>query len=221
MSYWEVYQKRLGRYGNTTQERIKNQRILLFEKYKQQSVYQIPFKDGTAVFEPYKQNETKTIMALLTDLDVKLDNGELYDLPNVDGDVDKWMVFYEDKNHARGYNKYYMLKMTHIIHFNGEVDGCWAYYFGNMSAVIQDLLKLQDKLGIYEELDKNEHLILPAREVKKDDYVSINDSDEVFLVTGFDKSSVPGVIYVSINQTFKREKQKIDIEESSQDWVLG
>lgn len=219
MSYWEVYQRRLGRYGDTTQERIKNQRILLFEKYKQQSVYQIPFKDGTAVFEPYKQNETKTIMALLTDLDVKLDNGELYDLPNVGGDVDKWMVFYEDKNHARGYNKYYMLKMTHTIHFNDEEEGCPAYYFGNMSAVIQDLLKLQDKLGIYEELDKNEHLILPAREVKKDDYISIEKSNEVFLVTGFDKSSVPGVLYVSINQTFEREKQKIDIEESSQKWV--
>ena len=64
MSYYDIYQKRLGRYGNTVQERIKNQRILLFEKYKAQSVYQIPFADNegkprTAVFEPYKQNETK------------------------------------------------------------------------------------------------------------------------------------------------------------------
>lgn len=217
MSYWEVYQKRLGRYGDNVQERIKNQRALLFEKYKAQSVYQIPFEGGTAVFEPYKQNETKTIMSLLTDLDVKLKAGSIYDLPQGDT-VNSWMVFYEDLNGARGYNKYYMLKMTHKVSFNGG-EYVPAYYFGSMTGTIEDLLKLQEGLGIYEELNKREHLILPAREVKKDDYVSIEGNDEVFLVSGFDKSSVPGVLYISLNQTFERKDKKIDIEDSSQIWV--
>ena len=43
--------------------------------------------------------------------------------------------------------------------------------------------------------------------------------DEPYLITGFDKTSVPGVIYVSLNETLVREKQKIDSEETSQIWI--
>ena len=45
MSYFDIYQKRLNRYGETVQERMKNKRAIGFEKYKAQSVYKIPFKE--------------------------------------------------------------------------------------------------------------------------------------------------------------------------------
>ena len=143
MSYYDIYQKRLGRYGNTVQERMKNQRILLFEKYKAQSVYQIPFADNegkprTAVFEPYKQNETKFLSYLLTDLDIELQDGwcdEIFDLDNKS--LGKWMVFYLEENHSRGYNKYVMLRMSHVISINGMGEyPCYCY--GQMSALIED-----------------------------------------------------------------------------------
>ena len=93
MKYFDIYQKRLNRYGNNIQERTKNQRILFFDRYKAQSVYQIPFKEDTAVFEPYKQNESKDLHYLLTNLDIELKSGEYYNLKDFEGNnLGDWMV---------------------------------------------------------------------------------------------------------------------------------
>lgn len=219
MSYYEIYQKRLGRYGSTVQERMKNQRILLFEKYKEQSVYQIPFADSkgkprTAVFEPYKQNETKFLSYLLTDLDIELPNGwcdEIFDLDNKS--LGKWMVFYLEENHSRGYNKYIMLRMSHMISINGEGEyPCYCY--GQMSALIEDLVASRKADVWYEDKDKDGHIIMPVVNIKKDDYIIINeDENEPYLVTGFDKMTIPGVIYIALNETMTRDTKEVDFKD--------
>lgn len=218
MSYYDIYQKRLGRYGNTVQERMKNQRILLFEKYKAQSVYQIPFADNegkprTAVFEPYKQNETKFLSYLLTDLDIELQDGwcdEIFDLDNKS--LGKWMVFYLEENHSRGYNKYVMLRMSHVISINGMGEyPCYCY--GQMSALIEDLVASRADVW-YEDKDKDGHIIMPALDIKKDDYIIVNgDKNEPYLVTGFDKMTIPGVIYIALNETMTRDTKEVDFKD--------
>ena len=218
MSYYDIYQKRLGRYGNTVQERMKNQRILLFEKYKAQSVYQIPFADNegkprTAVFEPYKQNETKFLSYLLTDLDIELQDGwydEIFDQDNKS--LGKWMVFYLEENHSRGYNKYVMLRMSHMISINGMGEyPCYCY--GQMSALIKDLVASRADVW-YEDKDKDGHIIMPALDIKKDDYIIVNgDENEPYLVTGFDKMTIPGVIYIALNETMTRDTKEVDFKD--------
>ena len=218
MSYYDIYQKRLGRYGNTVQERMKNQRILLFEKYKAQSVYQIPFADNegkprTAVFEPYKQNETKFLSYLLTDLDIELQDGwcnEIFDLDNKS--LGKWMVFYLEENHSRGYNKYVMLRMSHVISINGMGEyPCYCY--GQMSALIEDLVASRADVW-YEDKDKDGHIIMPTLDIKKDDYIIVNgDKNEPYLVTGFDKMTIPGVIYIALNETMTRDTKEVDFKD--------
>lgn len=218
MSYYDIYQKRLGRYGNTVQERMKNQRILLFEKYKAQSVYQIPFADNegkprTAVFEPYKQNETKFLSYLLTDLDIELQDGwcdEIFDLDNKS--LGKWMVFYLEENHSRGYNKYVMLRMSHVISING-IGEYPCYCYGQMSALIEDLVASRADVW-YEDKDKDGHIIMPALNIKKDDYIIVNgDKNEPYLVTGFDKMTIPGVIYIALNETMTRDTKEVDFKD--------
>ena len=218
MSYYDIYQKRLGRYGNTVQERMKNQRILLFEKYKAQSVYQIPFADNegnprTAVFEPYKQNETKFLSYLLTDLDIELQDGwcnEIFDLDNKS--LGKWMVFYLEENHSRGYNKYVMLRMSHMISINGMGEYP-CYYYGQMSALIEDLVASRADVW-YEDKDKDGHIIMPVLDIKKDDYIIVNgDENEPYLVTGFDKMTIPGVIYIALNETMTRDTKEVDFKD--------
>ena len=219
MSYYDIYQKRLGRYGNTVQERMKNQRILLFEKYKAQSVYQIPFADNegkprTAVFEPYKQNETKFLSYLLTDLDIELQDGwcdEIFDLDNKS--LGKWMVFYLEENHSRGYNKYVMLRMSHVISINGMGEyPCYCY--GQMSTLIEDLVASRKGDVWYEDKDKDGHIIMPALDIKKDDYIIVNgDKNEPYLVTGFDKMTIPGVIYIALNETMTRDTKEVDFKD--------
>lgn len=214
MSYFDIYQKRLNRYGETVQERMKNKRAIGFEKYKAQSVYKIPFKEGEAVFEPDKISKNQYLGFLLTDLNELLHSGEVYELTGA-----PWMVLYLDENHARGYNKWVMVKLTHTVSFNGG-ENTPAYYCGPLNGTIKDALKNQADGALYEENDKVSHLIMPNRAVSKDDYVIINqEPDEAHLVTGFDKTSIPGVIYITLNDTILRDSKKIDIDESSRIWA--
>ena len=64
----------------------------------------------SGVFKPNKQDNSETTKWLLTDLDVKLTGGLILNIN------DKyWMVMYLKEDDSKGYNKYLMLKMSHLI----------------------------------------------------------------------------------------------------------
>ena len=73
MDYFDVYKKRLNRYGNNFQTRIQNQREKDFENYLLKTVYRVDFeyKDEIhpAALERKSQDHTKTIQYLLTRID--------------------------------------------------------------------------------------------------------------------------------------------------------
>jgi hypothetical protein len=64
-SYYEVYKKRINRYGKNTQERIQGQREKVFDIKVQESVYKVSFfYEGIEHFgtlERGSQDNTETI----------------------------------------------------------------------------------------------------------------------------------------------------------------
>ena len=84
--YEDVYLRRLNRFGNDYQSRIQGERQKVFEQYLYKSVYQVDFEYGGEIrlgsLEPYKQNETKTLHYLLTELDVEFAPGTILSFPN-------------------------------------------------------------------------------------------------------------------------------------------
>ena len=76
--YEEVYLKRLNRYGIDFQSRLQRQREENFHRQLLKSVYYVNFdyedKQYEGEFTPCKQNETKTIHYLLTDVNLNIPN---------------------------------------------------------------------------------------------------------------------------------------------------
>ena len=116
MEYFDIYEKRLNRYGTTQQERIQNQREKVFDLKVQGSVYKVEFEYNGAVhfgtLERSSQNNTETLQYLLTKVDVVIPAGTIITITDLYGNTNNWMIYYLEYIQASGYNRYIVLKMT-------------------------------------------------------------------------------------------------------------
>ena len=229
-SYYDIYLKRLNRYGNDYQTRTQNKRERDFENYLLKSVYRIEFEYDTkinpATFERYKQDETETLHYLLTRVDVNIPNGTILMLPNKDDELKPWMVYYLEAIKASGYNRYVVLKMTHFLNWKdreGNSRSSWAYMYGQEDNMLKDELQSRSRSDArYTENLKGSFFVLPTNEyLRKDDYLEVGEGalKEGYRVTGYDIQSTPGVEYVTIDPIYlydnspAPEKQEGDNEE--------
>ena len=229
-SYYDIYLKRLNRYGNDYQTRTQNKRERDFENYLLKSVYRIEFEYDTkinpATFERYKQDETETLHYLLTRVDVNIPNGTILMLPNKDDELKPWMVYYLEAIKASGYNRYIVLKMTHFLKWkdrDGNSRSSWAYMYGQEDNMLKDELQSRSRSDArYTENLKGSFFVLPTNEyLRKDDYLEVGEGalKEGYRVTGYDIQSTPGVEYVTIDPIYlydnspAPEKQEGDNEE--------
>ena len=236
-SYYDIYLKRLNRYGNDYQTRTQNKRERDFENYLLKSVYRIEFEYNTkinpATFERYKQDETETLHYLLTRVDVNIPNGTVLMLPNKDDELKPWMVYYLEAIKASGYNRYVVLKMTHFLNWKdreGNSRSSWAYMYGQEDNMLKDELQSRSRSDArYAENLKDSFFVLPTNEyLRKDDYLEIGKGalKEGYRVTGYDIQSTPGVEYVTVDPIYlydnspAPEKQEGD-NEKDYFWLEG
>ena len=229
-SYYDIYLKRLNRYGNDYQTRTQNKRERDFENYLLKSVYRIEFEYDTkinpATFERYKQDETETLHYLLTRVDVNIPNGTVLMLPNKDDELKPWMIYYLEAIKASGYNRYVVLKMTHFLNWKdreGNPRSSWAYMYGQEDNMLKDELQSRSRSDArYTENLKGSFFVLPTNEyLRKDDYLEVGEGalKEGYRVTGYDIQSTPGVEYVTVDPIYlydnspAPEKQEGDNEE--------
>lgn len=210
--YDEVYLKRLNRYGNTFQSRVQGQREREFEDYLLKSIYRtdIIYNEELipCTLEPYSQDETDTFAYLLTEVDVILPAGQIFDITNYNDITNKWMVYYLENMKASGYNRYIMIKITHEISWIDRYEiqrKQWVHLAGPKTSL------RDQKIGgpaVYLENNKLNSIIMPLNEfVNKDDYIEIGEGNlkEQFVVTGYDRLSTPGVQYVSLDPVYERD----------------
>ena len=217
MSYYEdVYLKRLNRYGVDFQSRMQRQREENFKRQLLKSVYYINFdyeeEEREGELTPYRQNETKTVRYLLTDVHLDIPGGTILMLPDKDGIRNPWMVYYLENYVASGYNRYIMLKITHYLTWkdrSGEVRNAWAYFYGQEDNMLKDELKSRSRnKTLYTENLKLSFFITPLNEyIRKDDYLEVGEGGlkEAYVVTGYDIQSTPGVEFVSVDPQYIRD----------------
>lgn len=231
MDYYDIYNKRLNRYGNDYQSRLQGKRECQFEFYLKKSVYYTIFEyDGQEIegsFERYKQDNTRTLHYLLTKIDVKIPNGTVLMIPDKDNTEEPWMVYYLERIKASGYNRYIMLRMTHFLTWtarDGSTQTSWAYMYGQENNMLKDELRSRSRMDtLYTENLKTSFYILPKNQyIRKDDYFIVGEKpfQEYFRVTGYDIQSSEGVEYVTIDHIYEfdltppPEKQEGDTDEN-------
>ena len=237
MSYFDIYKKRVNRYGLDYQSRIQGEREQLFDLYLLKTIYRVDFLyEGTyypGSFEKYKQDETETLHYLLTNVDLNIPNGTILMIPDKDKVNKPWMVYYLENIKASGYNKYVMLKMTHFFTWrdrNGENRESWAYMYGQENNMLKDEIRSRSRMDtIYAENLKSSFFVLPKTpHLKKDDYIIVGEEpfQEQFRVTGYDIQSSEGVEYVTIDPIYEFDLSAAPVqkeEDNSEDffWFNG
>lgn len=214
MEYYDIYKKRLNRYGLDYQSRIQNKRENEFQLYLAKSVYKVEFiYDNETIigsFEKYKQDETETLHYLLTNIDVNIPNGTILQIPNKNGILKPWMVYYLEHIKASGYNRYIMLRMTHYLTWTARdksTQTSWAYMYGQENNTLKDELKSRSRMGtLYAENFKASFFVMPKNQyIKKDDYFIVGEQpfQEYYRVTGYDIQSSDGIEYVTIDPIYE------------------
>lgn len=216
MSYFNIYCKRVNRFGTDYQSRIQGEREEIFRRYLLKSLYRIEFEYGesmhTGSFERYRQDETETLHYLLTEVSLDMPNGTVLFLPDKNGQEKPWMVYYLEHIKASGYNRYIMLRLTHYLTWS-DTDGLdrhsWAYMYGQEDNMLKNEIKSRSKMDtIYSENLKLNFFIMPVNiHLKKDDYLEITQSNitEAYRVTGYDIQSNDGIMFVSVDPVYIRD----------------
>ena len=123
MSYYdEIYLKRLNRFGVDLNSRLEGARRSNFEAFLKQSPHYETFlyNDQTVecVFEPMRQNETKTLMHILVRANQELEIGKIITIRDR-----KYMIYYWDERRNSGYNRYTVILITHHIYWLSNFSG--------------------------------------------------------------------------------------------------
>lgn len=214
--YHNVYLKRLNRYGIDFQSRIQRQREENFKLQLKKSVYYVEFEYEDEMhageLTPLRQNETKTMQYLLTDVHLDMPNGTILFIPNKDMELRPWMIYYLEDIKASGYNRYIVIKMTHYLTWKdrtGDEQHTWAYFYGQEDNMLKDELKSRSRnKTLYTENLKLSFFIMPRNEyLRKDDYMEVGEGPlkEAYVVTGYDIQSTPGVEFVSVDPQYIRD----------------
>lgn len=228
MEYYDIYKQRLNRYGIDYQSRIQHKREKEFHLYLSKSVYRVKFdyNDKTIIgsFERYKQDETETLHYLLVDTWVTFEGGTILEIPDKDGVLRPWMVYWLENIKASGYNRYVMLKMSHFLTWiarDKSTQTSWAYMYGQEDNMLKDELKSRSRMDtLYAENLKSSFFVMPRNQfVKKDDYFIIGEKpfQEYYRVTGYDIQSSEGVEYVTIDPIYEYDLSAAPTREEGED----
>lgn len=230
--YYEIYRKRLNRYGTDYQSRVQNQRAREFDDYLKKSVYRINFeyegevRPGT--LEPYKQDHTQTQAYLLTKLDTKLPSGYIATITSQDGAEAPWMVWWLEHMEASGYNRYVVLKVNYKLNL-GDVTQ-WGYFVGPGTSAVSDAMKSASGYPVYNENNNLYRFITPYnKSLTKDLYFEVvyDTVPAGFVIKEVDFHSTPGIAYVSVDpvplRAASEEVGEPEAPEQNQDyyWLNG
>ena len=216
MDYIEIYKRRLNRYGLDYQSRIQGQRDRNFDDYLLKSIYRVDFWYNDtftpATLERYKQDYTETQCYLLTRRELEIPNGTILEIESQDGKSKPWMVWWKEETEASGYNRYVVLKMTHLLTWRDAenlLHKQWAYFSGPGTSKISDTIKSSTGEAIYKE-NNNLHSFVTSynKSLSRDVYIEVpyEDTTTAYIVTETDINSTPGVAYITVDASYIRDK---------------
>ena len=238
MEYFDIYNLRLNRYGPDYLSRMQNKREKEFEQYLAKTVYRINFsfndENQVGSFEKYKQDDTRTLQYLLTNVHLNIPNGTILQIPDKDKILKPWMVYWLEQIEASGYNRYIMLRMSHFLTWtarDGSECSSWAYMYGQEDNMLKDEIRSRSRMDtLYGENLKSSFFILPTTPlIRKDDYIIIGGGtplQEQYRVTGYDIQSSEGVEYVTVDPVYEFDQTPAPEQKQSDDpadffWLNG
>lgn len=230
MSYFDIYKKRMNRYGDNATDRLEKGRQQNFEKFLYQSPHYTKFqykeKEVECVFEPSSQDETKTVMHVLCRVGEKFNPGDIVTICGK-----RYMFWYWDERQDSGYNRWNVIKLSQRIEWLNEDGSTWsneAHIFSQQTNMLKNELKSRSRSAtLYLENLKLDFMIMPSdKNLEIGSYlvIKIDDMSRAERVTGIDFLSTPGVMYVSMDPTLERDltpppEKKLEDDDNDYFWL--
>lgn len=218
MDYFtDVYLKRVNKHGTDLQSRIHGKMECDFENKLAKSVNRVEMFDytddkrqiGVGILESKKINETEVVDYLLTRIKDNYENGFVfYTLKPFSLEKQAWMILYKEQYETIGYNRYIAVLLENTIEWIGR-DGLLysspVHYVGSKDGKIKSNFKISYEVAVNTP-SKTLAMICPQNKAISRN-MKFNISDETWNVSGYDKISVPGVMYVTLEEDYVQKSQ--------------
>ena len=207
MNYLDVYFSRINHLGETTAERIRNGGKRSFEKWLAESPHTIRnlsvergiYFDGIILTS--KDKEYEKIMFLEVALDIPIQVGDIMNWTLDDGSVEKWILIQEEKKVNGTFRSFWIVRCNYFIKWidnQGHLQVSWAYFVSSLDSKIKGNFRTWNNL-ITPQPNKYAELLLPRYPI--DRATNFIVEDESWTVVEYDRSSVPGIIYLSLTES--------------------
>ena len=243
MEYFNIYKKRVNKYGSTHQDRIQGKKEHDFEVFMKKSPNLVRARDGEdgefydAVLQTKEYDQDEVTDYLLVPLSRKIPMGTII----YTEDSRHTEVFYEEKPYSArrwinyavdpytstGYNRYTVVELESELSWvlDGIKYTSFAHATGGGSGArdknINAKFKVQfSESGVYLP-NKRYSIVMPTNEhMKKNMKVTLGN--ETWKVVGFDNISVKGVSYVTLEEALTDEREDIPVANYSEfkNWTV-
>lgn len=230
MALNDIYKSRLNRWGTNSTDRLNNARAVNFQRFLEGSPHTVEFlhegETQRGVLEPFRQDQSKTLMHLLTDIEFQPKIGTIVEIEGFN-----WMFYWLDDHRNKGYNRWIVMKMSREVEWrnpNGDKHSSLAFIYGQEDNMLKNEIRSRSRsAALYQENLKLSFMVMPAKgNIEYDSYLTIEESgfSTGFRVTGYDFLSTPGIVYVSMDPTPARtdfEKEPEVSSDPSNPWLGG
>ena len=207
MNYLDVYFSRINHLGETTAERIRNGGKRSFEKWLAESPHTIRnlsvergiYFDGIILTS--KDKEYEKIMFLEVALDIPIQVGDIMNWTLDDGSIEKWILIQEEKKVNGTFRSFWIIRCNYYVKWidsQGHLQASWAYFVSSLDSKIKGNFRTWNNL-ITPQPNKYAELLMPRYPI--DRATNFIVEDESWTVVEYDRSSVPGVIYLSLTES--------------------
>lgn len=201
MSYIDVYFSRVNHLGESVGEIAKNAGTRSFERWMNESpncvkglsVERGLFFDGIILTN--KDKEQSKIMYLNVACDVPLVVGDI-----VNWDAEKWIIFSKERKVRETHQTFLIIRCNYLIKWidkAGHLQQSWSYLVSSMDGKIKENFRTWNSL-ITPQPNKYLEAIVPKCEIDKLTRFIIEE--EGWYVVEYDRTSVPGIMYVSFTE---------------------
>jgi hypothetical protein len=233
MSAYNSYLKRVNKYGDNLQDRIQNKKEHDFLTFMMKSPNLVRAYKGDTVesFDAVLQTKTydqdEVVDYLLVPVGTDLPLGSIISTEDsrhkttVEGEILPlkriWINYSIDPYTSGGYDRHTVVEMKYTMNWVQEgirySSLCYGVSAGGSGKSIGLVFKTQfSESGVYLP-NKRFNVIMPAHSaIKKNQKVSLGG--EIWRVTGFDNISVPGVSYITLEETLVDEQDKNLVDEN-------
>ena len=230
MDYFtDVYLKRINKHGNDLQSRIHGKMACDFKNKLEKSVNRVDMfgyqdknkKIGVGILETKKISEKETINYLLTEIDDEYKNGFMfYTIRPFSKEKQVWLVLFKEQYETIGYNRYIVVLLENELQWIGEdglIHSSFVHYIGSMDGTVKDKFSVVHNVATGVPSKSLEMICSFNETIKRD--LRINISGETWRVCGFDKISVPGIMYVTLEEDYV-QKTVMAGEENLKLWSI-